>query len=124
MRGTGSMSYAMWIAQGGETLSVIDNALSGGTEPSLRLPGGRIRFFRPDPMFSALGADAIYNLPNALQRGTMPGELFGTAAPTSGAWWQGARVQSLYPAPGGPMGWVCVNEVEPGGWRPFGCVEV
>lgn len=75
-------------------------------------------------MFSALGADAIYNLPNVLQRGMMPGELFGTAAPTSGAWRQGAKVQSLYPTPGGQMGWVCVNEGEPGGWRPFGRVEV
>ena len=123
VRGTESMSYAMWIAQGGESLTVIDNALSGGAEPSLRLHGGQIRFLLPGPMSSAQGDDAIYNLPSDLQRGTMPGELFGAAAPTSGTWRQGSRVHSLYPAPGGPMGWVCVNGGSPGGWRPFGRVE-
>lgn len=122
VRGTTNMSYGMFVAAGGATLTVIDNALSGGTNESLRLPGGPIRFFRPGPMSSALGTDAIYNLPSALQRGSMPGEFYGTAAPTTGAWQQRDRVHNLYPSAGGVMGWVCVAGGTPGTWKTFGSV--
>jgi hypothetical protein len=46
----------------------------------------------------------------------------GTAAPTTGTWFQGDIIWNSAPsnAAGVPIGWVCVATGTPGIWRPFG----
>lgn len=124
VRGAGSMSYGIGVYNTNKgTLSVVDNIISGaGVEGAMRLPGGSIRLFRPGVMSSVAGNDVMVGAPSTMQRGSMPGEFYGTAAPTSGAYAQGNRVHSLYPAAGGVMGWVCVVGGTPGTWRAFGNV--
>lgn len=122
IRGSSSMSYGIWVVNGGNSLSVIDNSITGGTGASMRLPGSQIRFFRGGPMNGSLGRDVVDGLPTALQRGEQPGIYWGTAAPTTGTWVQGNRVNSLLPVAGGNIGWVCVVAGTPGTWKTFGTV--
>jgi hypothetical protein len=47
----------------------------------------------------------------------------GTAAPTTGTWLRGDRVDNLNPSAGGYVGWVCTTGGTPGTWKGFGAIE-
>lgn len=44
----------------------------------------------------------------------------GTEPPETGAFGVGSRVRNAAPAPGDPVGWVCVDAGVPGTWKPYG----
>jgi hypothetical protein len=48
---------------------------------------------------------------------------FGSAAPTSGSWDQGALVFNNAPSPGGKAGWLCTAGGTPGTWKAFGAID-
>lgn len=48
--------------------------------------------------------------------------VMGTAAPTTGAWIRGDKVQSSVVTAGGNEGWVCISSGTPGTWVPYGYV--
>jgi hypothetical protein len=51
-------------------------------------------------------------------------QMFGTAAPTTGAYNQGDRMFNTNPSPNGNnMGWVCTTGGSPGTWKSFGSVS-
>jgi hypothetical protein len=47
----------------------------------------------------------------------------GTAAPTTGTWLRGDRVDNLNPSAGGYVGWVCTTAGTPGTWKGYGAIE-
>ena len=47
----------------------------------------------------------------------------GTAAPSSGSWAVGDRVENIAPASGGYMGWVCTSAGTPGTWKGYGLIQ-
>jgi hypothetical protein len=47
----------------------------------------------------------------------------GTAAPTTGTWLRGDRVDNLNPSAGGFVGWVCTTGGTPGTWKGYGAIE-
>jgi hypothetical protein len=47
----------------------------------------------------------------------------GTAAPTTGTWLRGDRVDNLNPSAGGYVGWVCTTGGTPGTWKGYGAIE-
>jgi hypothetical protein len=73
--------------------------------------------------------DGTYSLPNAswTASGNVGGGFLtlsqGTAAPTTGTWQAGDRVQNTAPAAGGKVGWVCVTAGTPGTWKPYGAID-
>ena len=50
-------------------------------------------------------------------------EIWTSAAPASGTFFQGSRAWNLSPTPGGVMGWVCTTGGTPGTWKAFGSVS-
>jgi hypothetical protein len=50
----------------------------------------------------------------------------GTQPPTAGVWRKGDRILNVDPDPAVPAktwaGWICIQEGEPGKWRPFGAL--
>jgi|GEM_PF-5637256 len=46
----------------------------------------------------------------------------GTAAPLSGAWRLGDRVENTEPGLGKPIGFICTGDGTPGFWRPYGII--
>lgn len=49
-------------------------------------------------------------------------EVYGTAAPATGAWRVGEIVWNTAPAAAGNIGWVCTTAGTPGTWKQFGTV--
>ena len=115
-----SAAYGVFIADGDQsTMTVTGNQVFGGTTASFRFksPASPLALFSQN-----IFTGTIINLNEALQRGELPYHWFGTAAPTTGTWVQGARVENLYPVAGGVAGWVCVVAGSPGTWKTYGNV--
>ncbi len=118
--GTSAHQYGIFIADGDQsTMTVRDNSVTGSTQADFRfkLPVAPLAYFGGNHFTGGIG-----NMYEVLQRGTLPEVYFGSGAPTSGYFRQGARVEHLYPAPGGNTGWVCVAAGSPGTWRTYGSV--
>lgn len=47
----------------------------------------------------------------------------GTAAPTTGTWARGDRVENSAPSAGGWSGWICTTAGTPGTWKGYGVIE-
>lgn len=47
----------------------------------------------------------------------------GTAAPTTGTWARGDRVENSLPSAGGWSGWICTTAGTPGTWKGYGAIE-
>lgn len=47
----------------------------------------------------------------------------GTAAPTTGEWARGDRINNASPSAGGFAGWICTTAGTPGTWKGFGAIE-
>ena len=49
----------------------------------------------------------------------------GTAAPTTGTWATGDRVENTTaPSAGSPLGWVCTSGGTPGTWKGYGYIDL
>ena len=115
-----STTYGIFVADGDQTtITVTTNQVFAGTTASFRFksPAAPLALFSQN-VFTGV----ILNLNEALQRGELPYHWFGTAAPTTGTWVQGARVENLYPVAGGVAGWICVVAGSPGTWKSYGAV--
>lgn len=118
--GAAAQAYGVFIANGAqETMSVRGNTVVGSTIADFRFksPVGPLAYFGENAY-----SGAVANLSESLQRGSLPHTYFGSAAPTTGTWQLGARVERLYPQAGSNLGWVCVVAGSPGTWRTYGSV--
>lgn len=122
------MRYALQIGSGGtDRYSVTDNycdlaqdadlALHTDDTLPLAMIGGN--------NFKSQAGNAIANIATHVAtpgKGDALARYYGTAAPSTGTWQQGTRVDAMFPAAGGPLGWVCVVAGTPGTWRSYGQV--
>jgi len=119
--GSPAQAFGVYIADGDQsTMTVSGNAVFDSTSGAFRfkLPAEPLAYFGENVFDGGVGG-----LFEELQRGSLPHRYFGSAAPTTGTWTQGVRVENLYPSPGGVLGWVCVSGGTPGGWRSYGSVS-
>lgn len=127
VRGTAAKTlYGLYISAAATltTTEVRGNSFTGANGGTVRFPAGvgQLRYFGENICKLPTGVDGGYNIPETLQRGNEVDVYYGTAAPSSGTWPQGAKVYSKYPSAGGYLGWVCVVGGTPGTWKTFGPV--
>lgn len=114
------MRFGIQVGSGGkDRFSVTDNVVLYAQDADLQL--------HPDDTLplAMIGGNTfplgIGNLPTATPgKGQPYSRYYGTAAPVSGTWAQGTRVEALFPAAGGPSSWICVVAGTPGEWRADG----
>jgi hypothetical protein len=100
--------------------SVRDNYVRGYITAGVRLPASLLPldYFGGNISYGQSSNNAVVNLPTAIVQG--PGRIAkysGNAAPTTGTWTKGDRVEAIEPDPGQPSEWICVLSGTPGTWR-------
>lgn len=120
---TGHMRYGLFLSMTGSgqaSCVVRNNDFSGATDYGARCDNTQsIKEWANNVCAGTLGE--ILNFPTGLIiKGSTKGRYIGTAAPTTGTYRQGDRVDNSTPVTGGPIGWVCVAAGTPGTWAPVG----
>lgn len=100
--------------------SVRDNYVRGYISAGIRLPASLLPldYFGGNISYGQSSVNAVVNLPSVILQG--PGRIAkysGNAAPTTGTWTKGDRVEAIEPDPGQPSEWICVLSGTPGTWR-------
>lgn len=119
---TGHMRYGLFLSMTGSgqaSCVVRDNDFSGATDYGARLDNTQpIKEWANNVCAGTLGE--ILNFPTTLiVKGSTKSRFLGTAAPTTGTYRQGDRVDNATPSAGSPIGWVCVAAGTPGTWAPI-----